>query len=329
MTPILAPFRTALDAYRRQDWAARARAENYLWEERAAAERQRVYEDQVAGDCAADPESWQKAHANFLQGRIYGPDLPETFTPANDLASLDDAVRGLGKKHRLVRIESLDYAVEHSLLPKPLDVLKDYVDIVRGRRAFTPDPSTDVTRDDIDGDLEALCEKLNGGHSYRPRFMGFVDDRMAADLDSPDWADRLRDRLGLGHYRPTAAKPQIPVLAMTYAVKDVDAVGKKLRAAFPLAVPTVLDGDLYEWFFPSPAGLPYGRTLQLDGDADCTAKIAEVLSLRVPYKPEHIHAIGFIGKADAKAFADPEAVRREHLECLRRDPQGRKDFGTP
>ncbi|MBF0307532.1 MAG: hypothetical protein HQL41_18015 [Alphaproteobacteria bacterium] len=158
--------------------------------------------------------------------------------------------------------------------------------------------------------------------------MAFLDDRMTDDLAAGDWPDRLRDRLGLGHYRPTTVKPQIPVLAVRYRVEDVVKRAKKLLAAFPLAVPTVLDGDLCEWFFPSPAGLPYGRTLQLDGDADCRRKVAEVLSLRVPYKPDHIEAIGFIREAGAKAFDDPSAARREHLECLRRDPQGRKDFGT-
>lgn len=328
MRPLTDPFLSTLDSYRRLDWAARARAENYLWDERVGPDRQRAYEALVAARCDASPQSWQNAHNDFLQGRVYGPDLPETFTPANDRARLDDGVRKLGAGAKLVRVESLQYAQEHSLLPRSVDVLRDYVDIVRGRVPFTPDPAIDLTLDDIESDLEALCEPLNRDHSHRPRFMGFLDDRMVHDLEQADWPNRLRNRFGLGHYRPTAAKPQIPVMVMTYAVKDVEKVGKGLKASFPLTVPTVLDGDLFEWFFPSPPALVYGRALQLDGDAACTGKIAEVLSLRVPYKPAHIHAIGYIDDVTAKAFTDPLAVRQEHMDCLRRDPQVSKDFGA-
>ena len=329
MQPLVESFLRLVESCRSRDWAARARAENYLWEERVAPDRQRAYEDVVAGLAGSTADGWQKAHNGYLASRVYGPDLPETFTAANHTARLDGNALTLGKTHRLVRIESLDYAVEHNLLARPVDVLKDYVDILRGRQALPTASTEDVTRDDVEDEIAALCEKLNGPYSYRPRFMACLDDRMAADLEMPDWADRMRDRLGLGHYRPTAAKPQIPVLAVSYTVNEVMKQARKLQAAMPLAVPTVLDGDLYEWFFPSPAGLPYGRTLQLDGDPECSRKIAEVLSLRIPYKPDHIHAIGFIRNAEAMAFDDPLAVRREHLECLRRDPQGRKDFGTP
>lgn len=40
------------------------------------------------------------------------------LAPANETARLDGAVTALGKTQRLVRIESLDYAIEHGLMPK-------------------------------------------------------------------------------------------------------------------------------------------------------------------------------------------------------------------
>ncbi|MBF0307531.1 MAG: hypothetical protein HQL41_18010 [Alphaproteobacteria bacterium] len=138
-----------MDEHRTRDWAWAARADNLLWEERVGTDRQHGYETALAG-----ATNWQKAHNAFLQSRIYGADLPETFTLVNASARLGEVVTTVGCKSWLVRIESLAYAVEHRLLPRPVDQLRDHLDILRGRHPLPDD--LDVTMEDIEASMEAL-----------------------------------------------------------------------------------------------------------------------------------------------------------------------------
>lgn len=83
-----------------------------------------------------------------------------------------------------------------------------------------------------------------------------------------DWAEILRDQLGLGHYSPAMGGPPIEIMVMRYTVKEA-------MEAFPggkghPAVPTVLDSDMSPFFFPSPKPGPeadanpyYGHAVNL------------------------------------------------------------------
>ena len=84
---------------------------------------------------------------------------------------------------------------------------------------------------------------------------------------TPDWAERLRDRLGLGHYSPGSASGPIEVILMRYTVQEVS---DSLAGNGHPAIPTVLDGDMSHYFYPSPNPDPekaenpyYGHTVNL------------------------------------------------------------------
>lgn len=98
------------------------------------------------------------------------------------------------------------------------------------------------------------------------------------------------------------------------------------------AVPTVLDGGLNPYFFPSPMPGPeaeppyYGHTLNLTAVAhENDYRIGvELLHPRIEYRPEHLYKVGVI----ARPFAMPlEQARRFHLPwlCLYTN---RDDFGA-
>lgn len=96
-----------------------------------------------------------------------------------------------------------------------------------------------------------------------------------------------------------------------------------------VAVPTVLDGDLFEYFFPSPiapnpnaAGehYPVGRTLNLSEGLDVNNygdfMGTEILHPCFDYQPRHCWAVGYIDRPLAADLPLPER-RRCHLEWIR------------
>ena len=77
-------------------------------------------------------------------------------------------------------------------------------------------------------------------------------------LDQDDWADALRDMLGLAHYSANAT-PE-PIALCKYSVADIR---REAKTGAPITMPTVLDSDPWEHYFPAPKSLQFGRAMAL------------------------------------------------------------------
>ena len=174
--------------------------------------------------------------------------------------------------------------------------------------------------------LNGVVKRWNSERDKRPMFATTeleVED--VINDDSSDWAEQLRDRLGLGHHSPMGSP--IEIVLMRYTVQDV--LDSLAGEGYP-AIPTVLDSGMSPYFFPSP--IPkhnnpyYGHTVNLthvDNDNNYTIGV-ELLHPRIDYKPEHFFKMGVI----ARPFEMPlERARRFHLPWLRIRSE-RDDFGA-
>jgi hypothetical protein len=291
---------------------------NYRFDERAAPERQRHYEESLPITGAGFDE-WDQWHRDIYLWRALHKEVPDTFTALNGAAAHS---RELEPEQNLVRVENLEYAL--GAMGLAVDELHEALEVAR-----TGKGSANYSQADAEAKLMELCEQLNDNpYSVRPRFAGFLGD-VEDSVDLPDWPNQVRDRFGLGHY---AAPPgtSIPVALMRYKVRAVleEAKGKP-EAVHPVCMPTVLDAQFSQFFVPAPRELTYGRTLDLADDADCTRKIAEILHLRIEYRPEHVFKIGSITTGLTKLDAlGLDALRANHFFCLQYD-SNRDDFGTP
>ncbi|SIS54576.1 hypothetical protein SAMN05421779_102530 [Insolitispirillum peregrinum] len=291
-------------------------AQNYRWDERVNGVRRTTYSAALP-EVLTDIEVWSDAHINqWLKNRVTHTPLPETFTTANSTPALSGPILSPdGQKQELVRLECLDYAIEENLV-RYHDTLIHHVDVLRGRENaehFTVKEATDS--------VAAICDALNHSPFARaPRFAAFAQE-LEKDIEEADWIIRLRDRLGLGHYRPTARFPTRVLALMRYSVEDVVRAAERAGAAHALTVPTVLDSELNEFFFPSPRDLDYGRTLNLADDQ--TRLAAEVLHMRIDYLPKHVWKVGIVTTSPDR---DVKCLREHHLICLQLD-SGRDDFG--
>ncbi|HYD31326.1 MAG TPA: hypothetical protein VEB64_10790 [Azospirillaceae bacterium] len=289
--------------------------DNYLLEERATPERQQRYEADftpVEATCRA----WKAGHERYLWQAIRR-EVPETFTAVNGAAAHSGC---LDRAQYLVRLESLEYALREIGMDDAA-LLEEVRAVAQGERT---DPK--MSRQEAADLLQSVCDVLNTNpNAVSPRFAGFLGD-VANDVGQPDWANRLRDRFGLAHYKPTSTVPAIPVVLMRYPVKAAfDAARGKAEAVHPICVPTVLDHAFSGIFFPSPHELAYGRTVDLADDAQCERKISEVLHLQVQYEPAYIFKVGAITASLPEIPL--ERLRAGHLFCLQYDSV-RDDFGA-
>lgn len=320
MNPSHTPLQPLLDnLLASTDIVLRARAENFRFEERVSSERQALYEANHVPR-GTTHEDWLESHGDYLAGVVY-TQVPETFQSINADAALSAAVTSpLGEEQWLIRIESLDYALTET--HSSLDELDETLAIYKGEKR-----DSRITQGDAKALLQKVCNSLNQNpNAVRPRFAAFAQE-FETDLDAPDWALRLRDRLGLAHLPPTWATGPHPVVLMRYKVKEVAERARSLQAAHPLAVPTVLDAEPYEIFHPSPREQDYGRTLNLAGVSDDDQLASEVLHLRIDYASSHIWKVGAItGRADLSPDR-LKKLRGDHLALLQ-ILSNRDDFGA-
>jgi len=257
---------------------------------------------------------------DYLSASVY-TEQPETFLPLNGDAALPAAVSSeLGEEQVLIRVESLDYALRDTKVSSLAD-LENILAIYNGQRR---DPN--LNAGDAKALLQEVCRSLNQNpNAVRPRFAAFAQE-LSDYIESPDWPLRLRDRLGLAHLPPTLAFGPYPVALMKYKVSEVAGRAGRVGAAHPLVVPTVLDAEPYEIFYPSPKDFNFGRTLNLSGAGNCDQLASEVLHLRIDYSPGHIWKVGAI---TTRADTSPERLsnlRNDHLACLQL-LSNRDDFG--
>jgi hypothetical protein len=223
---------------------------------------------------------------------------PSTFTAMNAAALMSD---GIDPNQKIVRIERIDDVLDSRRL--------DFEAIRRGLAGSPPDASV----------VAPLIRALNEYTGARPAFACFRAE-VAPDLAAADWLPRLRERLGLGHFSPADGETW-HFARMEYTAAEVFS---QAAMAQPFAVPTVLDTRASEFFFPAPAGVGFGYTVDLD-PAAVRATVREFLHVRLTYEVRHMVKVAALaGPLPATPLA---AARDAHLGRVRA-ACGRPDYGA-
>lgn len=297
----------------------RAVLENFLWEERLGSARIAGYAGALAGRTPTSMDHFKKIHYDQyvrerLDRELTEPDLPDTFDPS---LNGGNAWTGIEGNIALLRLEEVSFALR--------DTGVDEQELMRSVAAGN-------SCDDV---LRRICEVWNDKRHRRPSFattLLAVEDLL--DEAGNEWPNVLRDRLGLGHYNPGLAQSPVHVVLMKYTVREVMACERAGPQGQGFCLPTVLDGTLNPFFFPTPRRNPSrpaaehqtGSALNLapvpvNGDYEMGL---ELVHSYVEYRPEHFWRTGFISRP---MMADLAQWRNRHLQWLQLETE-RDDFGV-
>lgn len=320
LLPTITAYANAMLSDPTTDTSERARIENLLIEERVSASGLNLYGNHLNGSPISDLDDWNDRHKKFVDAEIaidpLNPYIPWTFRPENaaNLLPLVD------RRINLVRVEDARWPC--SLNNTTFEVVSAHIAALSSADRNQQDAAENF--------LLRFVATWNAERDKRPLFATTeleIDDILQDT--SPAWAERLRDRLGLGHLSPAAGTAPIPVFVMRYPLEEIYAAHSDKGEP---AIPTLLDGTLNDFFFPSPIPGPGADTNPCLGHSLNLAAVAsendyklgvELLHKRIDYQPEHFFRTGII----ANPFTMPlERARRFHLPWLRlyRD---REDFG--
>jgi len=271
--------------------------ENFILEECLSNEREDSYANFLTSP--QDLDSWNSDHENYVSDKIQLlKGLPETFTNINTRNLLPD----IEQEQYLLRLENL--AALEKIARDDNDTIPLIDFITRYLRDSKDQEALHVIQD--------FLTKCNRYRDLRPIFVGFWGEvRDLLEPNDDDWANKLRDRFGLGHLDPYNENGEdIPVLLFRYRVKEVVNTAPKGRNF--AAIPTVLDSALGPFFCPTPRNQTLGQTLDLTpGDDNEYELNCEILHRYIAYQPSHIHRVGWITKSPGKTC---EKARRIHLE---------------
>ncbi len=278
-------------------------AENFILEERLTEQREDSYESHQPS--IQDWNTWKSGHESYLENKIHiNPGVPETFTGLNHI----NLFPSIDPEQSLVRLENVSRLTRYH--GGTLDeMMRDIQEFIENRN--TP------KNNNI---LSAILHHWNRVRDHRPLFAGFwgevKDIFFDADgnkINDKYWADRLRDRFGLGHLIPTNGEP-IPVFMFMYPVKDVPTLDDP-HDNKKIAIPTVLDGRLAPFFCPTPKnGWKEGQALDLSDSGKNPYSInSEILHSRIEYIPDYLFKVGWITKQPGKTL---EKARKIHLDLM-------------
>lgn len=289
-----------------------APAENYILDERVPDARE---DDFLAlnsfASAAHDKDSWFKQHVDYAKDRVALPAISGTFTTINQPNWL-----GLSPDWDVVRLETLyglaDRAKKRGSDVDEAEASKLIHEMLQAREAGTAfDPF-------LEARLEKWLRHVNGGSDRRPAFVAPFAE-VEDILKLPDWANRLRDALGLGHIRPWAGNPMTVVLMRYNLIRVHDThIGKPAWAASP----TVLDDVPGQ--MPSPCFFPAPKTASPDG----YGYTVDLATTGATYRKEFLHGHIAYTLADIRRLGEVtidvqgariEDARREHRELLRND----------
>lgn len=268
-----------------RDSATQAQAQNFRHEQGVSVKRRICFETEPSRRSVNSWEDFIKYHSDYV--RLYvktSVDQPHTFLDnlePNSVGMIDDA-------QMIVRLESLT---------RPLLAF-----------GYTFDEFVDAYEKGDTSFLQEFCDVWNELRDLRPAFSTLLSE-VSEEVQRAEWADELRDRLGLAHYSANSS-PE-PVILCRYAVAQVQS---EAVTGFAVTMPTVLDSDPWEYYFPAPKSLRFGRAMALTlCDSDNDLKV-EFLNSRVTYSPEHIWKVGQIVKPAPNI--DLLELRERHLLAL-------------
>lgn len=303
-------------------------ARNFILDEGVLAERFESYKESGAMADHGTIEAWTMAHGLYLSERVFRLPVglgPPALVDPSDVYSCPETFRFIDaaspflssdSKARLIRIEELSFVADiGEVVSRP--TLKSWAEAVVLSR------DSEATRN-LDLVLETWSRKID----LRPVFAGFPRDMEDLFGDEPagdqeDWADTLRDRLGLAHYDPGSLGTNIDVLVFVYPVSMVPTLTGTSRMTKPLVPPTVLDGRHSRAFLPAPRGSLTGHVIDLSSEARDLRR--EVLHPRLALTAEHLWRVGTIQRpVDLSALSTARAL---HIELIRQ-ASGRPDYGV-
>jgi hypothetical protein len=301
----------------------RAVLENFGAEERISDARRAIYAPALGAKVLASIGDFKQAHERrYLFERIQlektGLAVPDTFDPAlngdNHWSGIDDSVA-------LYRIESASFALSGTGIDE--EELERAIALRDSIQADKRDTGRAV--------LQRLMDNWNDRRDRRPLF-ATTEDEISELLTTSgnDWPNALRDHLGLGHFNPAAGRPE-RVLLMRYSAREVREC--KAAGGSGFCIPTVLDGPLNPFFFPTPltgakasgSDRQVGRAVNLRAIAkQSDYKMGlELIHSYVNYRPEHLIQSGLISRSLSSNLAQ---LRSFHLAWLRLETD-RDNFG--
>lgn len=289
-------------------------ADNCRFDERLMPQRWTQFEAEAArnetGELAVWAD-WMEMETRYRQREVEVSrfSVPATFLPCNEDAWLDN----LAEQQTVMRLESVSWPLKLSACSQ------SQLEAWWGARSQSGEAGNCARVA-----LTKFLNVWNAQRDHRPIFGTFLD-AVQEDADNADWPHRLRDVLGLGHYGRTSEDGPVVVMQMRYPLSEAISAAKGRKWAASVALPTPLDGGMNEFFFPSPAGHPYGSTLHLK--PSCAGQLApEILHASFDYKISHIHAIGIICRPHPMEGEVLSSSRDEHLVALRHLSE-RPNFG--
>lgn len=298
-------MRALLDAERDRKGDERFTARNFLLDENVTSERATEYEKALPAPTA---DTWNKDHETYLEQAAcwnaspFPPrrvDPRDSGTPSTFRTSLGD-MGMISKTTWLVRVTHARRLARDAGLS--LDTIT---------RALTqPDALDRVLK---------LAAQRAGQPPVFAALWEDVADLLPVDPTSaaPDWADRLRDRLGLPHLRPLGRRGT-EILIFRYPASRVPPGATS--TVRPFTIPTVLDMSRFPAFCPVPRDSDFGRVVDLVPNSDRPRR--EMLHPPVRLRQEDLFRRGTL-------LRQPPALDRArgaHIDHLRAE-YTRPDYG--
>jgi hypothetical protein len=289
-----------------------APAENHILDERVPDARENDFLTS-SGFAAAAPstvDDWFRQLRNYGINKVARASTSATFDTINQPAWLTR----LEPDWDVVRIETISGLCSRGSVSgvdeaEATTLVQELLHARQSRRPLEPFRAAR---------LEKWLDEVNDGSDHRPAFVAPYAE-VEAILCLPEWANRLRDALGLGHIRPSAGRPT-PVVLMQYSLERVftSYIGKPAWAATPTVLDEVPTAGPSTCFFPAPiATSTNGFRFTIDLDAAGGSFISELLHARIAYTLDDIRAIGEI--TTEVTTAQVKAARGRHRDMLGTD----------
>jgi hypothetical protein len=287
-----------------------APAENYILDERLPdAREEQFFNFNGFSKVVYNKDSWFKQHTDYTRNFVALPTISGTFTAINapncfspspdwDVVRLE-TISGMRSRARGSDVEESEAA----------DLIKEM--LLARNSGDTLDPFREAR-------LEKWIQRVNGGGDRRPAFVvPFAE--VESVLAQPDWANRLRDALGLGHIRPSGGNPAKVVLMQYNLIRVHNAhIGKPAWAANPAVLDDVSGQMPNPCFFPAPKKAlsdKYGFTV--DFSSTGATYLREFLHAHISYELVDIRNIGFVTEDVLPARI--AKARNSHFELLKDD----------
>ena len=289
-----------------------APAENYILDERVPDARENDFLGLNGFASAAhNKDLWFKQHVDYAKDRVALPAISGTFTTINQPNWL-----GLNPDWDVIRIETL-YGLNDRALKKGSTIPEAKVGSLI-REMLAARAAGSILDPLKQAELEKWLQLANNGSDRRPAFVAPFAE-VENILNQPDWTNRLRDALGLGHIRLWAGNPMTIVLMQYNLIRVHNAhIGKPAWAASPTVLDDVPGQMPNPCFFPAPkkaAADGYGYTVDLATTGADFQK--EFLHGHIAYTLADIRRI-----SEVNTDVPPSrivAARKDHLDLLEAD----------